>query len=642
MVDYLNVSLRSRYSGLADDTAVRYYNSNHSAGNYRITIDGVQKCLNKIIASKNANDNTFNKISAIFNEKDAQALLEICTHQYPMLDSVASYSQLARNVLLHLEPEHRFYSSILKSIKQQLEENVITDNRLTKLIVDCADGDLSYFIMPTGFQLLLDGSSCVNLTGANFTQDQIKYTVKIDFNELNNKDVLINLSGQVNNIVSTLQTIDNNHPDKNKLVMAFVGHIMSQNPQHLDSNVIYNPFEGLCLGLLKLLQPLLDNFYFRTRELSNPEELRNFVIMANFLIRFYSAQGETGLQHIKLLLEHTLPYRLREDNAGYILLIYNCQKIQHKGVNELALTHYSAYLQSADVATITTYCCNVLYCEDSIHNVYYLIKKDPQCPKSTIAIVVDSEYLCDVVFRNIFKFSQEAIKTRNSCYAFEKVNEADNFVMLTDAALNNLPQVLDCFPLLKYIIISNDRIISFLKLLNLGSFGGLFINAVQLSKYNGNLCEDSETRIQLEAIFRSLLIQQRKVYSLKPDFLQQVEGCYSTKEPRILAQVYLCLAATLTNYNSSTFFGTCSDSINSLRIVVSRFLKKAVELDGSIFKGQTVNLENYSLSYFVGKLEGDECLDGVYAELLKICLNKCKDKIDGRWIIDETIPSAWR
>ncbi len=128
-LNYLNIVLRSRYSGVKMDKNIRYFDNKQEQGNFPITTEGVKLALNSIVED--------------ICDDEVTAILNICTHNHAFLDSVTSYTKTAKIFMkcINMEPDY----TELNHIKEVLDSNLkvkFKDKRFYEILFLCADNNL--------------------------------------------------------------------------------------------------------------------------------------------------------------------------------------------------------------------------------------------------------------------------------------------------------------------------------------------------------------------------------------------------------------------------------------------------------------------------------------------------------------------
>ncbi len=161
LICYLNIALRSRYSGLENDLNIKYFNNTSKSGNFKITQKGVEKVLRSILENTIDND-------------DTNTILSMCTHRHTTVDSVNSFTKTAQQFFKEtcLKPDYKK----LKDIKKFLDSNLKLENLKNSLLnidilIKCANNDLSNMNLQganlQGAHLELAQLQNANLQGAN-------------------------------------------------------------------------------------------------------------------------------------------------------------------------------------------------------------------------------------------------------------------------------------------------------------------------------------------------------------------------------------------------------------------------------------------------------------------------------------------
>ncbi|HMT02212.1 MAG TPA: pentapeptide repeat-containing protein [Burkholderiales bacterium] len=128
---YLNVALRSRYSGLENDPNIRYFKyKDLKSGNFKITQEGVKKVLESIF------DNVLNE--------DVSKIISMCTHRHTTFDPVNSFTKTAQQFFKDVNLNCNVKT--LKDIKKSLDSNlkIKLENKLLNILIKCANNNLSF------------------------------------------------------------------------------------------------------------------------------------------------------------------------------------------------------------------------------------------------------------------------------------------------------------------------------------------------------------------------------------------------------------------------------------------------------------------------------------------------------------------
>lgn len=181
-------------------------------------------------------------------------------------------------------------------------------------------------------------------------------------------------------------------------------------------------------------------------------------------------------------------------------------------------------------------------------------------------------------------------------------------------------------------------------------YTGLFLKALTLGKMNEKLVtqEDQE---RLQAIFEKRYVgssvQQDNARLKTPRVLSDqhftdISTTYnlSQKTPTTQAQTLFCLAAVFTNYSSAYFFGTEKDSPVALRVYAAALLRKAYELDPTIFtSAQFSAQQNYDawMSEMLGVGDAFPCTAILSGKLT----GHARQQMEFRTILNGIKPLAW-
>lgn len=127
--NYLNIVLRSRYSGVKIDKNIRYFDNKHEQGNFSVTTEGVKLALKNIVED--------------ICDDEVKAILNICTHNHAFLDFVTSYTKTAKIFMKCINIEPNYIE--LNHIKEVLDSNLkikFKDKRFYEILFLCANNNL--------------------------------------------------------------------------------------------------------------------------------------------------------------------------------------------------------------------------------------------------------------------------------------------------------------------------------------------------------------------------------------------------------------------------------------------------------------------------------------------------------------------
>ncbi len=173
--NYLNIALRSRYSGCEGDQNIRYFDCTKKQGNIPITLEGVTLALKNVI-----NDITSEEVTAI---------LTACTHNNTFIDSVTSLTKTAEKFMKNIKINSNYLE--LKDIRKVLDSNLkirFKNNEFYEILLLCANNNLDNLNLEAANLSDLNMKSVsfknTNLKNAQFVRTKLNKT-KFENSNLN-------------------------------------------------------------------------------------------------------------------------------------------------------------------------------------------------------------------------------------------------------------------------------------------------------------------------------------------------------------------------------------------------------------------------------------------------------------------------